>query len=242
MKLSKPLKKQSIDGSKITDWITFVTDERGKLVIPVGARFQVEVPPWTPPVSTSFGNPKWLGTKIWPAKGKSTTSTNRNMVGIGKGRKENCDCAFPGSIECVRKHVSKKRFQLQIDIGPVFWTWKFDEMGEDVSKSWSLKEERKFEYIVKMNTNSKGKNLLKTAIESLPGKSRGSIVSYYLNVYVPRRFRTSCINIDTDGEDDDDDDADNMLSLKGARKRLQADCVKSRGCKYAKSTYLKGRH
>lgn len=245
MKLSKKLKNRSIDRSKITDWFTFITDDRAKLVIPVGPRFQVEVPPWTPPVSRSIDNSKWIGTQIWPVKGRSSrsSSSNRNMIKIGRGRPETCECAFRGSIECVRKHVSEKRFQLKIDLGPVFWLWRFDEMGEDVSRLWNLEEERKFEDIVKKNAKSQGKkSFVKSALESFPGMSRGSIVSYYLNVYIPRRIsvesRSNRITIDTDEEED----ANKMLSLKGPRKRLQASCVMSRRCKYAKSTYLLARH
>ncbi|KAL8516322.1 hypothetical protein ACS0TY_014837 [Phlomoides rotata] len=230
MKLSKRLKNHSIDRSNITDRFTFITNDRAKLVIPVGPRFQVEVPPWTPPVSRSFANSKWIGTQVWPVKGRSSSSSNHNM--IGRGRSETCKCAFPGSIECVRKHVTEKRLQIQIDLGPVFWMWKFDEMGEVVSKLWNLKEERKFEYIAKMNATSQDKSLVKSALESLLGKSRRSIVSYYLNVYIPRRMsiesRSRRIIIDTDEEEED---ADNMLCLKGSRKRL-----------HAKSTYLTARH
>ncbi|KAL8525725.1 hypothetical protein ACS0TY_015098 [Phlomoides rotata] len=245
MKLSKPLKNQSFDRSKITDRFTFITDNRARLVIPVGARFQAEVPPWTPPVSRGFRESKMLGTQIWPEKGRNSSTRNHDCDAIGRGRPETCECAFPGSIQCVRKHVSRKRFRLQIDLGPVFWIWKFDEMGEDVSKLWNLNEEREFEYILKKNAKSQGRCFVKSALESLPCMSRGSIVSYYLNVYIPRRMsvesRSSRIAMDTDDEEDDEDD-DNMLCLKGSRKRLQADCFKPSRCKYVRSTYLTCRH
>ncbi|KAI3461633.1 hypothetical protein Pfo_018296 [Paulownia fortunei] len=244
MKLSKPPNIQSIERPKQTDWFTFITDDRVKLVIPVGPRFQVEVPSWTIPFSRSgltigdseSDNSKWIGTPIWPVKGRSQDINNNT---VRRGRSEICECAFPGSIECVRQHISDKKFQLQIDLGPAFWKWKFDSMGEDVSKLWNPEEQKKFEYVVKMNATSRGRSFMESALECFPCQSKESIVSYYLNVYIPRRIsvqtRSSCIMVDTD------DDTEDMPRLKGSRKRFQANSFTSGSSKYIKTTYLTSR-
>ncbi|KAH6836628.1 hypothetical protein C2S53_005247 [Perilla frutescens var. hirtella] len=245
MKLLKPLNNQSIERRKRTDRFTFITDDRVKLVIPVGPRFQVDVPSWTPPSSrshltigdTESDNAKWLGNRTWPLKGKSQ-DTNNDM--IGRGRPRTCVCSFPGSIQCVRRHVSDKKFQLKIDLGPAFWKWKFDGMGEDVTKLWNENERRKFDYILKMNLTSKGKGFMKSASQNFPFHSEKSIVSYYLNVHIPRRIsvqtRSVCNAVDTD--DDDHDDGEEILSpTKGSRKRLHADFTCS-SRKYIKTAFL----
>ncbi|XP_057772450.1 AT-rich interactive domain-containing protein 1-like [Salvia miltiorrhiza] len=267
MKLSKTPNNQGIGGKKPIDWFSFVTDERGKLAIPIGPRFQVDIPSWNPPSSKSrltIGDTeledenKWLSIPVWPLKGRSQNTYHDT---IGKGRPWGCICAFPGSIECVRQHVYDKRLQLKIELGPAFWKWRFDVMGEDVSKVWNSEEQRKFDYIVKKNLTSLDTSFVKVASQCFPCQSKGNIISYYLNVYIPRRIsvqtRSSCNIVDSDDDNDDDDhhddddehdhdhdhhyrhrgDGEDIARPKGPLKRLQADFTSST-CKYMKTAYL----
>ncbi|KAK4412381.1 hypothetical protein Salat_2885000 [Sesamum alatum] len=244
MKLLKQPDIQSIERQKPTDRFAFITDDCVRLVVPVGPRFQVDVPSWPLPASrtcltvgdSESDNSKWLGTQIWPVKGRNR-KIDFNVS--GKGRPETCECAYQGSVECVRRHIFDKRLQLQIDLGPALWKWKFDSMGEDVSKLWNSQEQKKFECIVKTNSSSLGRNFIKSALECFPCQTRESIVSYYLNVYLPRRIRaqtrSGCMMVDTD------DDSEGIPPLKGSRKRFQADSLTSSNSKHVKTMYLRAR-
>ncbi|KAK7339826.1 hypothetical protein VNO77_20512 [Canavalia gladiata] len=173
-------------------------------VIPIGPNFQAEVPKWEGTTNVRHHNSdddlKWLGTQLWPMP----DFTKSNVKGIGEGRPDSCSCEFPGSIDCVRLHVSEARQLLKLEIGTTFSSWKFDKMGEDVSKSWTLKEQKEFESIVKLNPLSKDTNFWKLAIEHFPSKSMKCLVNYYHNVYIPR-----CLSLETrsflDAVDSDDD-------------------------------------
>lgn len=249
MKLSQPLKKQSIDRTKPTDWFTFVTGDCVKLVVPVGPRFQVDVPSWTPPssksclitIDTELDSSKWLGTRVWPLKGRPQ-DTDHDMV--GRGRPQSCKCAVPGSIGCVRRHVNEKKFELKIDLGPAFWKWKLDVMGEDACRLWSEEEHRKWSYIFAMKLSPMGQGFMKAATQCFQSHSKGSIAHYYLNVYILRRIcvqsRLKYKNIDTDDDDDDGlggGGGEDLRCPKGARKRLHAD-FNSSSRKYLKTAPL----
>ncbi|XP_052187913.1 AT-rich interactive domain-containing protein 2-like isoform X4 [Diospyros lotus] len=225
------------------NWLEFINDEQLKLAIPVGPRFQADIPDWTGPPRKCYGANdesyalKWLGTRVWPLGGRR--SDTKRCV-IGKGRPDSCSCASPGSIGCVKRHITDKRLQLQFDLGPAFWKWRFNDMGEDVSKSWNLDEQKNFDALVKMNPVLQGKSFLNPALERLPSHSRENIVNYYFNVYVPRRMsietRAGCKNVDTD-----DDEANEALCSKISRKRYRADSDTSSSSKYLKDRYLTGR-
>ncbi|KAL0434656.1 UNVERIFIED_CONTAM: AT-rich interactive domain-containing protein 1 [Sesamum radiatum] len=244
MKLLKQLDIQNIEKQKRIDWFSFVIDDCVRLVVPVGPRFQVDVPSWSIHASragltvgdSESDNTKWLGTQIWPVRGRNR-EVDFNVV--GKGRPETCECAYHGSVECVRWHIFDKRCQLQIDLGPAFWKWKFDSMGEDVSKLWSSEEQKKFECIVKTNSKLQGRNFIKSSLECFPCQTRESIVSYYLNVYLPRRIgaqtRLGGLTVDTD------DDSEGIPPLKRSRKRFHANSLTSTNPKHVKTTYLRAR-
>lgn len=198
--------------------LNFIGDNLQRMVVPVGARFQADVPDWTGPCNyeDDSESSRWLGTRIWPIEGRESKITTRV---VGKGRPESCSCSAPASIECVRRHILEERLLLLCDVGPAFFSWKLDEMGEAVSKSWTLEEQHNFESLARPKVLSNGKDFLKHALKCFPSKSRKAIVSYYLNVFIPRRMslqiRSSFGQIDTD-----EDEAGNSIYL-GFRKKTE---------------------
>ncbi|XAR60702.1 hypothetical protein NMG60_11034178 [Bertholletia excelsa] len=216
-----------------------------KLAIPVGPRFQADIPDWMgPPHRECYGSgesksdaSRLSGTQIWPIKARTLESDSEDC--IGKGRPESCECQYPGSTECVKHHITNKNIQLKSDVGHAYWIWKFDLMGENVSESWNLEEQKKFDIAVKKNPVSEGKSFMKPALDCLPSKSRESIVNYYFNVYIPRRMssltRAGCKSVDTD------DETLETPKSKGSKKRPRADSSTSSSSNIVKGRYLTGR-
>lgn len=185
----------------------FIGDHLQRMAIPVGPSFQADVPEWNGPPNTESFNfqvsdsktSRWLGTRIWPPKGRTKKINNR---AVGKGRPNSCPCVSPGSIDCTKHHIIEERLCLQSDLGTAFLSWKFDEMGEDVSKSWTLKEQERYELLAKTYPLSQGKDFLKHALKCFPLKGKESILSFYFNVFIPRRMSLQTrspkqVNIDT---------------------------------------------
>lgn len=203
------LKIQTVKKPLSKNWLDFINDNSSKPVIPIGPGFQANVPEWigqdhknnSCTIGTKSDESKWLGTRTWPSK---YTSPKVQIDVIGKGRPDFCSCSIPGSVECVKFHVNERRVQLKSNLGPTFREWKFDEMGDEILNLWNLKEQNKFHYLVKMNSESQNKKFLKLALEHLPSKCRQTIAKYYFNVHVPRRMsrqsRSGCTIIDTDDE------------------------------------------
>lgn len=229
---------------KKIDWFSCILDDDKKLAIPVGPRFQADVPEWNGPPQRKYpyktlnksDYSKWLGTLIWSNK-DTTPETGRDV--IGRGRPHHCDCYTPGSILCVKRHISEKIANIKKDLGPAFQICKFDEMGEEVAKLWKHSEQQKFARIVKANPASEGNNFIKLALECFPSKSRNVIVSYYFNVYLPRRIciktRSGCTSVDTDNEEE------KMTPCsKGSLKRARVEGAGSTS-KTVKVGYLVGR-
>ncbi|CAK9164243.1 unnamed protein product [Ilex paraguariensis] len=235
MQKSKPVNIQIFKKPVSINWLEFITEDSVKLAIPVGPRFQADVPNWNGHVGDSeLETSRWLGTRIWPVRG-SCPETNCNA--IGRGRPDFCSCITPGSIECVRRHVIDKRSELEYDLGTVFWKWKFDMMGESVSKLWNLDEQKKFALLVKTNPISQGKTFLNPALECFLSHFRESIVSYYFNVYIPRRIAVQTRSGFTEVDTDEDEPSETSYS-KGCRKRCLADSVAPRSSEYVKTRYL----
>lgn len=188
-------------------------------VIPIGPNFQAEVPNWEGPTNIRHQNSdddlKWLGIQLWPMNDISKNNTK----GIGEGTHGSCSCEFPTSIDCVKLHISEARELLKLEIGTTFSSWKFDEMGEDVSKSWTMEEQEKFESLVKLNQLLNGTNLWKLALEHFPYKSMKCMINYYHNVYIPRRLSMetrSCYDVvDSDNEQDENLNNKNDYSSPG---------------------------
>ncbi|KAL3826093.1 hypothetical protein ACJIZ3_022122 [Penstemon smallii] len=212
-----------------------------RYVIPVGPRFQAGVPMWSGPVNRGeynedSDNSKWLGTRDWPIEIGNMKSTGRK---IGKGRSNSCSCTSIGSVECIRRHILEERLLLQCDLGPAFFSWKFDEMGEQVSKSWTLKEQQTFESLLKKKPSSLKKDFPQLALKRISEKSRKDIVSYYFNVYIPQRMslhtRSPSINlVDTDDEEEAKD-YNNM----GMRKRSKGKNLITSNYEDVKARYLR---
>ncbi|ONK61997.1 uncharacterized protein A4U43_C08F35740 [Asparagus officinalis] len=154
--------------------------------IPLGPFFQADVPEWAGPPSKKDlldDTYKWLGTKLWPIEGDNRQF---DVEVIGKGRSDSCDCTSRGSVECIRFHLNKARFQFKSELGPAFFSLGFDDMGEEVSKSWTQEEQMTFDDLVRQNPSSEGKSFFEPALEYFTAKSRRDIVSFYFNVFVLR--------------------------------------------------------
>ncbi|KAJ0235145.1 hypothetical protein HA466_0267580 [Hirschfeldia incana] len=172
-----------------------------KPVIPIGPGFQAEIPVWTAPTKKGkfYGSPgdsdtlRWLGTGVWPTYSLKKKVYHKK---IGEGRPDSCACATPGSTDCAKLHINEARELLEKEVGGAFYTWKFDEMGEVGSKSWTAKEEQKFESIAKKNPLSSCDGFWKYAFKAFPRRSEKDLISYYYNVFLNQR------NTDDDHYDD----------------------------------------
>ncbi|KAK6947802.1 ARID DNA-binding domain [Dillenia turbinata] len=183
-------------------------DNTPKKQVPVGPMFQAIVPDWTGVLVESYS--KWVGTRVWPPEnGEHNTSVGKSC--IGKGREESCQCRFPGSVECIRFHIAEKRMILKHDLGMVFYQWRFDCMGEEVSLSWTSEEEKRFKNIIRLNPSSLNKCFQNTSFKIFRKKTRKDLVSYYFNVFVVQRRRYQ--NRVTPKEIDSDDDESEFGSL-----------------------------
>jgi hypothetical protein len=76
-------------------------------VIPIGPRFQAEVPKWEATTNIKQYNNdyclKWLGTQIWPMPFVCKTTAKD----IGKGMLDSCLCFTPELVNCVEKHIGE---------------------------------------------------------------------------------------------------------------------------------------
>ncbi|XP_073298732.1 AT-rich interactive domain-containing protein 2-like [Primulina huaijiensis] len=169
--------------------------------VSVGPPFQAEVPAWTGEHFKS--DSKWLGARMWPQENGEKKSVGK-LDPIGKGRHDFCSCSFTNSVECVRFHIAEKRFKLRRDLGLLFYRWRFDRMGEEVSLSWTKEEESRFRDMMRSYSaypNKFGNN----SHRFLPSKTREKLISYYFNVYLVQRRsyqnRVTPKEIDSDDEE-----------------------------------------
>lgn len=170
--------------------------------VSVGVSFQAEIPEWTG--VTSETDSKWFGIQMWaPEDEHNNTAVEKHP--IGKGRQTTCDCSIPGSSECVRFHIAEKRLELKLALGVrLFYRWKFNRMGEEVSLSWTVEEEKRFKAMV-LQDFTVHNTFWNNAFRLFPGKTRENLVSYYFNVFVlRRRSYQNCVTPETIDSDDDE--------------------------------------
>ncbi|KAK3227701.1 hypothetical protein Dsin_007563 [Dipteronia sinensis] len=220
-KPTSPCKTELENVPKEKKPVTAVSSARNKTVfapwnrpleknVRVGPLFQASVPEWTGVVVES--DSKWLGTRVWPLVNKEQNSLIERDF-IGRGRPDSCGCQFPGSHVCVRFHITSKRMKLKRELGSAFFSWKFNDMGEEVALRWTVEEEKLFKEIAKSNPESSSfikrkKNSDAPTWDSLSkifrGKKRKDLIQYYFNVFLiyRRRYqnRVTPSNIDSDGE------------------------------------------
>lgn len=169
--------------AKVQFYAELYGDDSFRRQVAVGPRFQAEVPEWTGVVSDS--DSKWLGKQEWSLKGGDHDSLAVTDP-IGRGRPDSCGCWIPGSVECIRLHIAEKRMKLKLELGSVFYRWRFDGMGEEVSLRWTAEEEKRFKHMVQQGPSSLNA-FWPDASMYFPRKTRQELVSYYFNVFVIRR-------------------------------------------------------
>ncbi|KAF5189696.1 At-rich interactive domain-containing protein 2-like [Thalictrum thalictroides] len=196
--------------------LNFMGDGTKRDVIPIGKRFQADIPNLVNPQSLHYNldSSKWLGTKIWPTKSGNMDNE------IGKGRSDSsCYCDNPDSTECIQHHIYEERSRIQSEIGDAFYSWGFDKMGETVSASWTLDDQNRFAKLFKKKTTSTKQSFWSRACKSFPFKCRESMVSYYFNVFVLRNVRRQ-VRSQSPVIDSDDDEADDGTGKPKASKRM----------------------
>jgi hypothetical protein len=195
--------------------------------IGVGEHFQAEVPDWIGQpsrgeLSCYRSDPeisKFLGTKIWPPEGEVCKT---DIVAVGQGRPESCDCPYPGSFFCNQYHINEAREQLQSELGQAFTEWQFDSMGEEVAKLWSRKEQLKFNALERQIPVMDQKTFWAVASKNFASRPRRDLIKYYLNVFLMRRVLSQCrlnlLEIDSDEdeveEEEDEDRPDSSIPLQ----------------------------
>ncbi|WOL14963.1 hypothetical protein Cni_G23744 [Canna indica] len=199
--------------------------------IGLGPIFQADVPDWTcAPSETDLSIYKedpdtlrWLGLKIWPAEESNDMKVSKDV--IGEGRLNCCDCFSPGSIVCIRSHVSEARLKLKVDLGQAFFHWGFDDMGEEVSKLWTNEEQIRFDALKRLDNESGYRTFWQTAPTYFSSKRRRDLISYYFNVFLLRRISNQSIltpeYINSDEDDHDEDDENNEEAKKTRRVTIK---------------------
>uniref|UniRef100_A0A0D9YHE5 ELM2 domain-containing protein n=1 Tax=Oryza glumipatula TaxID=40148 RepID=A0A0D9YHE5_9ORYZ len=204
--------------------------------IGVGEHFQAEVPDWTEPPSDELARyknapniSKMLGTRIWPPEGQ-VLQTDKKIA--GQGRMESCNCSYPGSFFCRQHHTDAARDQLRCELGRAFTEWRFDSMGEEVSKMWTREEQLKFNALERLVPVMDHKTFWAVASKHLASKTRIELVRYYLNVFLMRRVLSQCrlnlLEIDSDeDETEEEEDEDQSESTSTSQRTQDAQNVKS---------------
>uniref|UniRef100_A0A0D9V7W1 ELM2 domain-containing protein n=1 Tax=Leersia perrieri TaxID=77586 RepID=A0A0D9V7W1_9ORYZ len=198
--------------------------------IGVGEHFQAEIPDWTEPPSdelTRYKNDpnisKMLGTRIWPPEGKAlqTDSTVACQGRIGQGRMESCKCPYPESFFCRQHHTDVARDLLRSELGQAFTEWRFDSMGEEVSKMWTREEQLKFNALERLVPVLDHKTFWAVAAKHLASKTRIDLVRYYLNVFLMRRVLSQCrlnlLEIDSDEDEAEEEEDEYQPESTGPR-------------------------
>ncbi|XP_047337932.1 AT-rich interactive domain-containing protein 2-like [Impatiens glandulifera] len=181
----------------------------------IGPLYQAQIFEWTECTnSDNTSDPKWLGNTYCVPEVEFDT-----YYAVGKGRgHEICECEQPGSIFCTKFHIAEKRVELKRQIGSLFYDWKFDRMGEDVSLSWTRMQEQNFNNIVKQSNSLTKKFTLKL----FPNKTWENVVSYYFNVFIlrSRRFQNQITSNVKELDSDDEGKYDSTIFDDGNMESL----------------------
>ncbi|KAL5582198.1 hypothetical protein UlMin_014640 [Ulmus minor] len=171
-----------------------------------------------PGVTVDASEEKKMGTCVISMPQNEASSSNCCQVGESRNY---CGCLDGGSVRCVRQHVMEAREKLMENVGvEKFEELGFCEMGEEVAKQWSEKEEHMFDEVVLANPQSLGKNFWDHLSVAFPSRTHKDLVSYYFNVLMLRKRaeqnRFDPLNIDSDNDEwqksefgivEDDDDS-----------------------------------
>ncbi|KAF7113106.1 hypothetical protein RHSIM_RhsimUnG0160200 [Rhododendron simsii] len=193
----------SVDIRRTNQTDGIYNDEPFQKLVSVGPLFQAEVPEWTGIVAES--DSKWLGTRFWPSQNRKHKSLMETDP-FGKGKQYSCSCQIPGSVRCIRFHIAENRMKLKLELGSLFYQWGFDRMGEEVSLSWTIAEEKRFKDMVRLKPPSLNKFFWDIEVyKYLPTKTREKLVRYYLNVFLVRRraYQNRVTPKDIDSDDDE---------------------------------------
>lgn len=209
---SSRTKRQRIESGKFR---IYETNEPQKQKYNVGPQYQAQVPAWTGVVSHS--DPKWLGTQMWPPLDTHNEEHEKGSLVIGLGRQNLCECMFSGSAECVRFHIAENRYKLKLELGDLFYKWKFNQMGEEVSLSWEPEEEKIFKSLVikarhdLAHSNKSRQEIMnkfwKRGAYIIRDKTKKNLVSYYFNVFVLRRrsYQNRVMPKEIDSDNDEEE-------------------------------------
>lgn len=205
-----------ITASERADYSNAIT----RRIVRVGSQYQAQVDKWTE--SGLDSDTKWLGTRVWPLVNNEALDHAVGDDLIGKGRPDSCSCdtRLPNSVECIRLHIAENRMELKRHLGNVFFVWRFNEMGEEVSLRWTEREEKKFKDMMISDPRSFWANVAR----NFQGKKREELVSYYFNVFLINRRRYQ--NRVTPRRIDSDNDEETFGSVGG---RFGRDAVSSIG-------------
>lgn len=224
--LNMPTRKSERLAKRMKLMASLLLTQRKK--IGVGEHFQAEVPestgqPSRKEISCYKNDPvisKMVGTRIWPPPGDEVNKTD--IVAVGRGRPESCNCTCPGSYFCRQHHINEARHWLRSELGRAFTIWQFDSMGEEVSKLWSRDEQLKFNTLEQMVPVMDQKTYWAVAAKHFSSKPRIDLIKYYLNVFLMRRVLSHCrlglLEIDSDedevDEEEDEDQPEGSSSLQ----------------------------
>ncbi|KAG5037755.1 hypothetical protein JHK86_018595 [Glycine max] len=115
---SSCLKNEDVELNQSQNNLSFEDNHIPRPVIPIGPRFQAEVPTWEDRTNIQHNDDslKLMGIQLWPMPNISENKTND----VGGGRCDSCSCEFPGSIDCVKLRIREARELLKLEIGATF--------------------------------------------------------------------------------------------------------------------------
>ncbi|WVZ68129.1 hypothetical protein U9M48_017110 [Paspalum notatum var. saurae] len=226
--LNMPTRKSERLAKRMKLMASLLLTQRKK--IGVGEHFQAEVPEWTgrpsgKELASYRSDPeisKMLGTRIWPPGGEVYKT---DIVAVGQGRPESCNCNYPGSFFCRQRHINEARDKLRCELGRAFTIWRFDSMGEEVSKLWGHDEQLKFNALERLVPVMDQKTYWAVASKHFASKPRIDLIKYYLNVFLMRRVLSQCrlslLEIDSDEDEVEEEEDDDQPEGSSSLQRIQ---------------------